>query len=55
MYFSLHELQSGQAICKLGEVLGESLASHQHVLLQAVMKEISGRLWEVRKSLMNKQ
>lgn len=42
------EFQSGLAICKLGEVLGESLASHHRVLLEAVLKDIPGRLWEVR-------
>ncbi|XP_062082273.1 uncharacterized protein LOC133788708 [Humulus lupulus] len=45
--------KSGLAICKLGEVLGESLASHHHVLLQAVMKEIPGRLWEGKEALLN--
>lgn len=45
--YPLFELQSGEAISKLSEVLGESLASYQHVLLQSLMKEIPGRLWEV--------
>ncbi|KAF4378493.1 hypothetical protein G4B88_027553 [Cannabis sativa] len=45
--------KSGLAICKLGEVLGESLASHHRVLLQAVMKEIPGRLWEGKETLLN--
>ncbi|PON59554.1 Proteasome component Ecm [Trema orientale] len=45
--------KSGQAICKLGEVLGESLVSHHYVLLQAVMSEIPGRLWEGKESLLN--
>lgn len=38
--------KSAQAICKLSEVLGDSLSSHQEVLLQSLMKEIPGRLWE---------
>lgn len=43
--------QSAQAICKLSEVLGESLSSHHHVLLKSVMKEVPGRLWEVGRIL----
>ncbi|CAJ1971242.1 unnamed protein product [Sphenostylis stenocarpa] len=38
--------KSAQAICRLSEVLGESLSSHHMVLLQSLMKEIPGRLWE---------
>ncbi|XP_024030403.1 proteasome-associated protein ECM29 homolog [Morus notabilis] len=45
--------KSGKAICKLSEVLGESLESHHHVLLQAVMKEIPGRLWEGKEVLLD--
>ncbi|KAG8388927.1 hypothetical protein BUALT_Bualt02G0176200 [Buddleja alternifolia] len=37
---------ASQAICKLSEVLGESLSSHHNVLLASLMKEIPGRLWE---------
>jgi hypothetical protein len=48
-YFMLLYVQSAQAICKLSEVLGDSLSSHQEVLLQSLMKEIPGRLWEVNK------
>lgn len=44
-FFSL--LQAAQAICQLSEVLGESLSSHHHVLLESLMQEIPGRLWEV--------
>lgn len=44
-------LQSAQAICRLSEVLGESLSSHHEVLLQSLMKEIPGRLWEVGSEL----
>lgn len=44
---SFSNLQSAQAISKLSEVLGESLASYYNVLLQSLMKEIPGRLWEV--------
>lgn len=39
--------QAAQAITKLSEVLGESLASYYNVLLQFLMKEITSRLWEV--------
>ncbi|XP_061372568.1 uncharacterized protein LOC133315038 [Gastrolobium bilobum] len=38
--------KSAQAICRLSEVLGESLSSHHEVLLQSLMKEIPGRQWE---------
>nr|KJB35644.1 hypothetical protein B456_006G122400 [Gossypium raimondii] len=38
--------KSAKAICKLSEVLGDSLSSY-HVLLTSLMKEIPGRLWEV--------
>lgn len=48
--FCLHG-QSAKAICKLGEILGESLSSYHHVLLESIMKEVPGRLWEVGRSL----
>ncbi|CAL5190433.1 unnamed protein product [Lathyrus oleraceus] len=38
--------KSAQAICKLSDVLGDSLSSHYEVLLQSLIKEIPGRLWE---------
>ncbi|KAI4308224.1 hypothetical protein L6164_031321 [Bauhinia variegata] len=38
--------KSALAICRLSEVLGESLSSHHEVLLKSLMKEIPGRLWE---------
>lgn len=44
--------KSAQAICKLSEVLGESLSSHHHVLLKSVMKEVPGRLWEGKEALL---
>ncbi|XP_060667830.1 uncharacterized protein LOC107410333 isoform X2 [Ziziphus jujuba] len=44
--------KSGQAISKLSEVLGESLASYHHVLLQSLMNEIPGRLWEGKDALL---
>ncbi|XP_057441454.1 uncharacterized protein LOC130733331 isoform X2 [Lotus japonicus] len=44
--------KSGQAICRLSEVLGESLSSHHDVLLQSLMKEIPGRLWEGKEVLL---
>ncbi|KAJ9146595.1 hypothetical protein P3X46_028837 [Hevea brasiliensis] len=45
--------KSAQAICKLSEVLGESLSSCCHVLLEALMKEIPGRLWEGKDTLLD--
>ncbi|XP_021604828.1 proteasome adapter and scaffold protein ECM29 isoform X2 [Manihot esculenta] len=45
--------KSAQAICKLSEVLGESLSSYYHVLLEALMKEIPGRLWEGKDALLD--
>eukprot|EP00257_Ricinus_communis_P019881 XP_015578984.1 proteasome adapter and scaffold protein ECM29 [Ricinus communis] len=45
--------KSAQAISKLCEVLGESLSSHQHVLLEALMKEIPGQLWEGKDALLD--
>ncbi|KAK7300265.1 hypothetical protein RJT34_11106 [Clitoria ternatea] len=38
--------KSAHAIYKLSEVLDESLSTHHEVLLQSLMKEIPGRLWE---------
>ncbi|ESW13516.1 hypothetical protein PHAVU_008G203200 [Phaseolus vulgaris] len=38
--------KSALAICRLSEVLGESLSSHHKDLLQSLVKEIPGRLWE---------
>lgn len=46
-------MQSAQAICKLSEVMGESLSSYHHVLLDSVMKELPGRLWEVGMLIMH--
>ncbi|KAL1555169.1 proteasome adapter and scaffold protein ECM29-like isoform X1 [Salvia divinorum] len=40
-------------ICKLSEVLGESLSSHHSVLLTSLMKEIPGRLWEGKEVMLN--
>ncbi|KDP43192.1 hypothetical protein JCGZ_22744 [Jatropha curcas] len=45
--------KSAQAICKLSEVLGESLSSCYSVLLEALMKEIPGRLWEGKDALLD--
>ncbi|KAL8545025.1 hypothetical protein ACS0TY_005289 [Phlomoides rotata] len=45
--------KASQAICKLSEVLGESLSSHHNVLLTSLMKEIQGRLWEGKEVLLN--
>ncbi|TYI10267.1 hypothetical protein ES332_A09G131000v1 [Gossypium tomentosum] len=44
--------KSAKAICKLGEVLGDSLSSY-HVLLTSLMKEIPGRLWEGKETLLD--
>ena len=43
----LLNVQASLGICKLSEVLGESLSSHHSILLTSLMKEIPGRLWEV--------
>ncbi|KAL5580309.1 hypothetical protein UlMin_012751 [Ulmus minor] len=45
--------KSGQAICKLCEVLGEALPPYHFVLLHTVMKEIPGRLWEGKEALLD--
>ncbi|CAA7019605.1 unnamed protein product [Microthlaspi erraticum] len=44
---------SGKAICKLSEVLGESLSPHHKRLLQCLVTEIPGRLWEGRDALLD--
>ncbi|KAI9194392.1 hypothetical protein LWI28_005521 [Acer negundo] len=44
--------RSAEAICKLAEVLGESLSSYHHVLLESIMKEVPGRLWEGKDALL---
>ncbi|OMP08278.1 Armadillo-like helical [Corchorus olitorius] len=45
--------KSAQAICKLSEVLGDSLSSYHHALLESLMKEIPGRLWEGKETLLH--
>lgn len=45
--------KSALAICKLSEVLGESMSSHYQILLQSLMKEVPGRLWEGKDALLN--
>ncbi|KAM2630644.1 hypothetical protein TB1_029488 [Malus domestica] len=45
--------KSAQAISKLSDVLGESLSSYYPVLLQSLMKEIPGRLWEGKDALLD--
>lgn len=40
-------IQSAKAIRKLSEVLGESLSPSHHDLIQCLLKEVPGRLWEV--------
>ncbi|KAJ7960514.1 Proteasome-associated ECM29-like protein [Quillaja saponaria] len=44
--------KSALAIQKLSEVLGESLSSHYQILLQCLVKEIHGRLWEGKEALL---
>ncbi|XP_030455687.1 uncharacterized protein LOC115676805 isoform X2 [Syzygium oleosum] len=44
--------KAAQAICKLGEVLGESLSPCHQVLLISLMKELPGRLWEGKEALL---
>ncbi|GER40722.1 ARM repeat superfamily protein [Striga asiatica] len=46
-------VQASQAICKLSEVLGESLSSHHNVLLTSLIKEVPGRLWEGKDAVLN--
>ncbi|WCJ20554.1 Proteasome adapter and scaffold protein ECM29 [Euphorbia peplus] len=45
--------KSAQAISKLSEVLGELLSSHHHVLLEALMQEMPGRLWEGKDAILD--
>ncbi|PIN26135.1 hypothetical protein CDL12_01113 [Handroanthus impetiginosus] len=45
--------KASQAICKLSEVLGESLSSYHNVLLTSLMKELPGRLWEGKEAVLN--
>ncbi|CAE6013918.1 unnamed protein product [Arabidopsis arenosa] len=45
--------KSGKAICKLAEVLGESLSPHHKRLLQCLVNEIPGRLWEGKDALLD--
>ncbi|KZV44445.1 hypothetical protein F511_19346 [Dorcoceras hygrometricum] len=42
----LSSRSASQAIRKLSEVLGEILSSHHNLLLNSLMKELPGRLWE---------
>ncbi|XP_022153027.1 proteasome-associated protein ECM29 homolog isoform X2 [Momordica charantia] len=45
--------KSAQAICKLCEVLGESISSYHHVMLQSLMKEVSGHIWEGKHTILD--
>ncbi|XP_024006382.1 proteasome-associated protein ECM29 homolog isoform X1 [Eutrema salsugineum] len=45
--------KSGRAICKLTEVLDESLSSQHNRLLQCLLNEIPGRLWEGKDALLD--
>ncbi|GAB4835308.1 hypothetical protein Ancab_000217 [Ancistrocladus abbreviatus] len=45
--------KAAQAISKLAEILGESLSGHHRVLLDCLMREIPGRLWEGKDALLH--
>ncbi|CAN8246973.1 unnamed protein product, partial [Cochlearia groenlandica] len=45
--------KSGKAICKLSDVLGDSLSPHHNRLLQCLLNEIPGRLWEGKDALLD--
>ncbi|KAG6414017.1 hypothetical protein SASPL_126733 [Salvia splendens] len=49
----LLNVQASLGICKLSEVLGESLSSHHSILLTSLMKEIPGRLWEGKEVMLD--
>ncbi|XP_056161044.1 uncharacterized protein LOC115693959 [Syzygium oleosum] len=44
--------KAAQAICKLGEVLGESLSPCHQVLCISLMEELPGQLWEGKEALL---
>ncbi|XP_056162562.1 uncharacterized protein LOC130136561 [Syzygium oleosum] len=44
--------KAAQAICKLGEVLGESLSPCHQVLRISLMEELPGQLWEGKEALL---
>ncbi|GAB2246168.1 hypothetical protein Droror1_Dr00001661 [Drosera rotundifolia] len=44
--------KAAHAVSKLAEILGESLSSYHQNLLNALLKEIPGRLWEGKDSLL---
>ncbi|KAK9169653.1 hypothetical protein Syun_001793 [Stephania yunnanensis] len=44
--------KSARGIRKLSEVLGDSISSHYNVLLQSLLKEVPGRLWEGKDSIL---
>ncbi|KAF7852405.1 hypothetical protein BT93_L0950 [Corymbia citriodora subsp. variegata] len=44
--------KAAQAICELGEVLGESLSPFHQVLRISLMEELPGRLWEGKEALL---
>ncbi|KAL4027472.1 hypothetical protein IC575_010638 [Cucumis melo] len=45
--------KSAQAMSKLCEVLGESISSYHQVLLQSLMKEVSGHIWEGKETILD--
>ncbi|KAK9123336.1 hypothetical protein Sjap_012938 [Stephania japonica] len=44
--------KSARGIKMLSEVLGDSISSHYTVLLQSLLKEVPGRLWEGKDSIL---
>ncbi|KAF6155314.1 hypothetical protein GIB67_019840 [Kingdonia uniflora] len=45
--------KSAKAITKLSEVLGESLSSHHYALLKSLLKEVPGRFWEGKDTILH--
>ncbi|CAM8919803.1 unnamed protein product [Rhodiola kirilowii] len=45
--------KSALAAKELSDVLKESLSSHHHILLESIMKELPGRLWEGKEVLLD--
>ncbi|KAJ8751379.1 hypothetical protein K2173_016576 [Erythroxylum novogranatense] len=44
--------KSAQAICNLSDVLGESLSTYQNILLEYLLKELPGRVWEGKEAVL---
>uniref|UniRef100_A0A7N0UGU9 Proteasome-associated protein ECM29 homolog n=1 Tax=Kalanchoe fedtschenkoi TaxID=63787 RepID=A0A7N0UGU9_KALFE len=45
--------KSALATKKLSDILKDSLSSHHHILLECLMKELPGRLWEGKDALLD--